>query len=104
MDLGFSEEQEMLRTTARDFLTNECPAELVKQLAEDEKGYSPEMWKKMAELGWMGLTFPEEYDGMGMSSSRRRGEPVSPAPTSPRWFSLAIPLWRGRVRSRKRSS
>jgi alkylation response protein AidB-like acyl-CoA dehydrogenase len=67
MDLGFSEEQEMLRTTARDFLTNECPAELVKQLAEDEKGYSPEMWKKMAELGWMGLTFPEEYDGMGMT-------------------------------------
>jgi len=67
MDLGFSEEQEMLRTTARDFLTNECPADLVKQLAEDEKGYSPEMWKKMAELGWMGLTFPEEYDGMGMT-------------------------------------
>ena len=67
MDLGFSEEQEMLRTTARDFLTNECPAELVKQLAENEKGYSPEMWKKMAELGWMGLTFPEEYDGMGMT-------------------------------------
>jgi alkylation response protein AidB-like acyl-CoA dehydrogenase len=67
MDLGFSEEQEMLRTTARDFLTNECPAELVKQLAEDEKGYSPEMWKRMAELGWMGLAFPEEYDGMGMT-------------------------------------
>ena len=67
MDLGFSEEQEMLRTTARDFLTNECPSELVKQLAADEKGYSPEMWKKMAELGWMGLTFPEEYDGMGMT-------------------------------------
>ncbi len=38
MDLGFSEEQEMLRTAARDFLTNECPSELVKQLAEDEKG------------------------------------------------------------------
>jgi alkylation response protein AidB-like acyl-CoA dehydrogenase len=67
MDLGFSEEQEMLRTTARDFLTNECPSELVKELAADEKGYSPELWKKMAELGWMGLAFPEEYDGMGMT-------------------------------------
>jgi alkylation response protein AidB-like acyl-CoA dehydrogenase len=67
MDLGFSEEQEMLRTTARDFLTKECPSELVKKLAEDEKGYSPELWKKMAELGWMGLAFPEEYDGMGMT-------------------------------------
>lgn len=67
MDLGFSEEQEMLRTTTRDFLTNECPAELVKEMVEDEKGYTPELWRKMAELGWMGLTFPEEYDGMGMT-------------------------------------
>jgi len=67
MDLGFSEEQEMLRTTARDFLTNECPTSLVKELAEDEKGYTPELWRKMAELGWMGLALPEEYDGMGMS-------------------------------------
>ncbi len=67
MDLGFTEEQEMLRTSARDFLTNECPKDLVRQMAEDEKGYTPELWSKMAELGWMGLAFPEEYDGMGMT-------------------------------------
>ncbi len=67
MDLGFSEEQEMLRTSARDFLTTECPTDLVKEMADDEVGYKPEMWAKMAELGWMGLAFPEEYDGMGMT-------------------------------------
>jgi len=67
MDLGFTEEQEMLRTSARDFLTNECPKDLVRQMAEDEKGYTPELWRKMAELGWMGLAFPEQYDGMGMT-------------------------------------
>ena len=67
MDLGFTEEQEMLRTTARDFLEKECPTTLVKELAEDEKGYTPELWQKMAELGWMGLVIPEEYDGMGMT-------------------------------------
>jgi len=67
MDLGFSEEQEMLRTSARDFLANECPKDLVRQMADDEKGYTPELWRKMAELGWMGLAFPEEYDGMGMA-------------------------------------
>jgi len=67
MELGFSEEQEMLRTSTRDFLTNECPKDLVRQMAEDEKGYTPELWRKMAELGWMGLAFPEEYDGMGMT-------------------------------------
>jgi len=67
MDFGFTQEQEMLRTSARDFLTTECPPELVKELAEDEKGYKPEMWAKMAELGWQGLAIPEQYDGMGMT-------------------------------------
>lgn len=66
MDLDLTEEQEMLRTTARDFLTKECPKTLVRELEEDEKGYSPDLWRKMAELGWMGLVLPEEYDGMGM--------------------------------------
>ncbi len=67
MDLGFSEEQEMLRKTARDFLETECPTSLVKEMAEDEQGYTSGLWGKMAELGWMGLALPEEYDGMGMS-------------------------------------
>jgi alkylation response protein AidB-like acyl-CoA dehydrogenase len=67
MDLGFSEEQEMLRKTARDFLETECPSTLVKEMAEDEQGYTSGLWGKMAELGWMGLALPEEYDGMGMS-------------------------------------
>ena len=66
MDLDFTEEQEMLRTSARDFLTTECPKTLVRELEESEEGYSPELWRKMAELGWMGLIIPEEYDGMGM--------------------------------------
>ncbi len=67
MDLGFTEEQEMLRKTARDFLQTECPTTLVKEMADDEQGYTKELWGKMAELGWMGLGLPEEYDGMGMS-------------------------------------
>jgi len=66
MDLDLTEEQEMLRTSARDFLTKECPKTLVRQLEEDEKGYSPELWRKMAGLGWMGLVLPEKYNGMGM--------------------------------------
>jgi alkylation response protein AidB-like acyl-CoA dehydrogenase len=65
MDLGLSEEQEMLRKSARDFLRRECPKQLVRQLDETEEGYSPELWRKMAELGWMGLVFPEKYGGSG---------------------------------------
>ena len=67
MDFGFSEEQEMLRTLARDFLTTECPKAKVRELLEDEKGYDPEMWRNMAELGWMGLVFPEEFGGTDAS-------------------------------------
>lgn len=66
MDFALNEEQEMLRKTSRAFLENECPKSLVREMEEEEKGYSPELWKKMAELGWMGLVFPEEYGGEGM--------------------------------------
>jgi alkylation response protein AidB-like acyl-CoA dehydrogenase len=65
MDLRFTEAQEILRKAARDFLTTECPKTLVRELEKSEKGYSPELWKKMAELGWMGLTIPEAYEGIG---------------------------------------
>ena len=67
MNFALSEEQEMLRTMARDFLTNKCPKTLVKEMEIDEKGYSPQLWKEMVELGWMGLAFPEKYGGAGMT-------------------------------------
>jgi alkylation response protein AidB-like acyl-CoA dehydrogenase len=66
MDYGFSEDQNMIRETVRKFLENECPREKIRELMSDEKGYDPELWRKMAELGWMGLVIPEEYDGTGM--------------------------------------
>ena len=67
MDFALSEEQEMLRKIARDFLAEKCPRAWVREMESDEKGYSPELWREMAELGWMGLVFPEEYGGSGMS-------------------------------------
>jgi alkylation response protein AidB-like acyl-CoA dehydrogenase len=65
MDLGLNEEQEMLRESARDFLRRECPKQSVRQLDESDEGYSSELWRKMADLGWMGLAFPEKYGGSG---------------------------------------
>ena len=65
MDLRLTETQEILKKMARDFLSTECPKTMVRELQDSEKGYSPNLWKKMAELGWMGLVVPEEYDGMG---------------------------------------
>jgi alkylation response protein AidB-like acyl-CoA dehydrogenase len=66
MDLGLDEQQEMLRNFAGDFLEKECPEQLVREMEEDEKGYVPELWQKMAQQGWMGLIIPEEYGGTGM--------------------------------------
>src|SRR5213594_1615556 len=67
MDLGLDEQQEMLKNFARDFLEKECPESLVREMEEDEKGYSPELWQKMAQQGWMGLIIPEKYGGTGMN-------------------------------------
>ncbi|MDM8000805.1 MAG: acyl-CoA dehydrogenase family protein [Dehalococcoidia bacterium] len=67
MDFELSEDQKMLRKTARDFLANECTKTFVREMERDEKGYSPELWRKMVDLGWMGLPFPEQYGGWGGS-------------------------------------
>jgi alkylation response protein AidB-like acyl-CoA dehydrogenase len=67
MDFGFSEEQEMLRTAARDFLAKECDSTYVRRMMDDERGYTDAFWRKMAELGWMGLALPEAYGGSGLS-------------------------------------
>jgi alkylation response protein AidB-like acyl-CoA dehydrogenase len=66
MNFGFSDEQELLRSTARKFCENECPSEVVRTLMEMPEGMSPELWAKLAEQGWLGLIYPEAYDGMGL--------------------------------------
>jgi alkylation response protein AidB-like acyl-CoA dehydrogenase len=67
MDLGLNEEQEMLKKSAREFLSKECPKKLVRELDESDAGYPKDLWKKMSDLGWMGLAYPEKYGGNGGS-------------------------------------
>jgi len=67
MKLTLTEEQEMIKKTARDFLADKSPKTFVKQMEESETGYSRELWQEMAELGWMGLAFPEKYGGGDMN-------------------------------------
>lgn len=63
MDINLNEEQEMLRKMAREFLTTKCPGKLVKEMIDDKQGYSPSLWKEIADLGWVGLAFPSKYGG-----------------------------------------
>jgi alkylation response protein AidB-like acyl-CoA dehydrogenase len=65
MDFSPSEEQKILKNTAREFFEKECPKSHVREMAKDELGYSPQLWKKMADLGWMGLMFDPQYGGIG---------------------------------------
>ena len=67
MDLRYTEQQEILKKSARDFLAKECPKAKVRELENDPKGYDPALWQKMAELGWLGFNIPEDYEGMGYS-------------------------------------
>ena len=65
MDFGLNEETVMLRESAERFLREKCPPSLVKELAKGEIGYSTTLWKEMAELGWLGLIYDEDYGGNG---------------------------------------
>ena len=61
-----SEEELMVKNAAREFLEAESPAGLARAIEEDERGYSVELWEKMASLGWFGISLPEAYGGGGL--------------------------------------
>ncbi len=67
MNFELSEEQKMLKKAAREFLENECPESVVRKAEDSDFGYLPELWKKAADLGWLGLIYPEKYGGIGMN-------------------------------------
>ena len=63
MDIVLSEGQEMLKRSARELLRGECSSDLVRAMESDERGYPPQLWQRMAQLGWLGLPFPQRYGG-----------------------------------------
>ena len=66
MQFGLSESQQMLKDNARKFFAGECPMEEVRRLMETETAYDQSLWQKMAEQGYTGIIFPEEYGGVGL--------------------------------------
>ena len=86
MNFGFNEEQELLRNTARKFFENECGSDTVRRLMETPEGIDAELWKKLAEQGWLGLIYPEPYDGMALGLvdlvvlMEEMGRAVAPGP------------------------
>jgi alkylation response protein AidB-like acyl-CoA dehydrogenase len=66
MDIGFTEEQELLRDTARRFLESECNTQFVRRRMAEPAAVTDEFWQKLAEQGWLGIIYPEEEGGSGL--------------------------------------
>ena len=68
MALVLTEDQELIAKTARDFVDEESPVSRMRALrdSKDPVGFSRDLWKQMAELGWVGIPFPESVGGAGM--------------------------------------
>ena len=109
MDFEFGEEQIYAGAHCpRVALDKEYPKKHVRTMMDDEKGYSPELWKKMAGLGWQGLAFPEQYGGMGSTFLdlcvllEEMGRALVQGPVACPPFSMrAAPFWRQKISGRK---
>jgi alkylation response protein AidB-like acyl-CoA dehydrogenase len=89
MNFEFSDDQQAIKRTARDFLAARYPLAEVRRLAEDERGFTDEQWQQLVELGWSGVIVPEERGGLGLGVveliviAEEMGYALAPSP----WFS-----------------
>src|SRR5215471_5184346 len=67
MDLSLSENQEMLRASARSFMEREASRDFVVAMQQADSSLAADVWRKAAALGWLGMLVPEEYGGIASS-------------------------------------
>ena len=89
MNFGFTDDQQAIKRTARDFLEARYPLATVRRLAEDDRGFTDEQWAELVELGWSGVIVPEDRGGLGLGAveliviAEEMGYALAPSP----WFS-----------------
>jgi alkylation response protein AidB-like acyl-CoA dehydrogenase len=66
VDFSFSSDQQLLKNSARAFLDEHCKPALVRSMFDDPRGESEALWKELAQLGWLGLSLPEDAGGAGL--------------------------------------
>ena len=66
MYFDLTDEQQAIKSTAKEFLASRYKSERIRALAESEHGFEDSDWREMAELGWPGLALPEEWGGQGL--------------------------------------
>ena len=86
MDVLPNEEEQMVKNLAREFLEAECPPRLARDMEKDDLGFPPALWRQMADLGWVGISLPEQYGGQGLPMtylgliSEELGRAIAPVP------------------------
>ncbi len=90
MNLEFSEDQKFVQKTARDFLEQRSGLDVCRRILEaPESGYDAELWKGVAEMGWLGAAVPEEFGGAGLGHlelvliAEEVGRALAPIPFGP---------------------
>src|SRR6202521_2949224 len=88
MNFDFSDEQKQLRDTARKFLAEKCPPKAVRAVVDGKAPYDRELWKGLAEMGFLGVAIPEAYGGTGAGHlelcviAEEMGRALAPVPFS----------------------
>jgi len=86
VNFGFSEDQELLRSVVRDYLRSKTPPAYARTMMDDPFGITEEVWRGIADLGWLGLGIPEDLGGSGLGVldlailMEEAGEVVLPGP------------------------
>src|SRR6201997_5468155 len=88
MNFDFSDDQKQLRDQARKFLAEKCPPKAVRVVLDGKAPYDKDLWKVLAEMGFLGVAIPEEYGGAGAGHlelcviAEEMGRALAPVPFS----------------------
>src|SRR3954469_18300281 len=88
MNFDFSDEQKQMRDAARKFLAEKCSPKAVRAVLDGKASYDRDLWKGLAELGFLGVAIPEEYGGAGAGHlelcviAEEMGRALAPVPFS----------------------
>src|SRR3984893_3772348 len=88
MNFDFSDDQKQMRDAARKFLAEKCPPKAVRAVLDGKAPYDKELWKGLAEMGFLGVAIPEEFGGAGAGHlelcviAEEMGRAVAPVPFS----------------------
>src|SRR6201994_3555111 len=88
MNFDFSDDQKQMRDAARKFPSEQCPPKTVRAVLDGKAAYDKELWKGLAEMGFIGVAIPEEFGGAGAGHlelcviAEEMGRALAPVPFS----------------------